>query len=46
MIEHSKSVRMGVNKSLMVVDMPFESYRNKIEALKNARKITKSQRWR
>ena len=42
MIEHSKSVRMGVNKSLMVVDMPFESYRNKIEALKNARKIIKA----
>ena len=34
MIEHSKSVRMGVNKSLMVVDMPYKSYRNKIEALK------------
>ena len=42
MIEHAKSVRMGVNKSLMVVDMPFESYRNKIEALKNARKIIKA----
>ena len=42
MIEHSKSVRMGVNKSLMVVDMPYKSYRNKIEALKNARKIIKA----
>ena len=42
MIEHSKSVRMGVNKSLMVVDMPYKSYRNKIEALRNARKIIKA----
>ena len=39
MIEHSKSVRMGVRKSLMVVDMPHNSYRNSREALKNAKKI-------
>jgi len=39
MIEHSKSVRMGVKKSLMVVDMPFNTYRNTKEALKNAKKI-------
>ena len=39
MIEHSKSVRMGVKKSLMVVDMPYNTYRNSKEALKNARKI-------
>ena len=39
MIEHSKSVRMGVVKSLMVVDMPYNTYRNPKEALKNARKI-------
>ena len=39
MIEHSKSVRMGVKKSLMVVDMPYNTYRNKPEALKNAKKI-------
>jgi 3-methyl-2-oxobutanoate hydroxymethyltransferase len=39
MIEHSKSVRMGVRKSLMVVDMPHNSYRNSKEALKNAKKI-------
>ena len=39
MIEHSKSVRMGVKKSLMVVDMPHNTYRNPKEALKNARKI-------
>ena len=25
MIEHSKSVRMGIRKSLMVVDMPFQT---------------------
>jgi 3-methyl-2-oxobutanoate hydroxymethyltransferase len=39
MIEHSKSVRMGVSKSLMVVDMPYNTYRNTKEALKNAKKI-------
>ena len=39
MIEHSKSVRMGVKKSLMVVDMPYETYRNPNEALKNAKKV-------
>ena len=41
MIEHSKSVRKGVKKSLMVVDMPYNTYRNKSEALKNAKKIIK-----
>jgi 3-methyl-2-oxobutanoate hydroxymethyltransferase len=39
MIEHSKSVRMGVKKSLMVVDMPYNTYRNPKEALINAKKI-------
>ena len=41
MIEHSKSVRQGIKKSLMVVDMPYNTYRNKSEALKNAKKIIK-----
>ena len=39
MIEHSKSVRMGIKKSLMVVDMPHNTYRNSSEALRNAKKI-------
>jgi len=39
MIEHSKSVRMGIKKALMVVDMPYNTYRNPKEALKNAKKI-------
>ncbi len=39
MIEHSKSVRMGIQKSLMVVDMPHNTYRNPKEALKNAKRI-------
>ena len=39
MIDHSKSVRMGIKKSLMVVDMPYNTYRNPKEALKNAKKI-------
>ena len=41
MIEHSKSVRQGIKKSLMVVDMPYNTYRNKKEALLNAKKIIK-----
>jgi 3-methyl-2-oxobutanoate hydroxymethyltransferase len=39
MIEHSKSVKMGIKKSLMVVDMPHNTYRNSSEALKNAKMI-------
>ena len=39
MIEHSKSVRMGTKKSLMVVDMPYRTYLNKKEALKNTIKV-------
>tara|TARA_B100000674_G_scaffold452901_1_gene424797 strand:+ start:67 stop:840 length:774 start_codon:yes stop_codon:yes gene_type:complete len=39
MINHSKSVRLGVKKSLMVVDMPFKTYNTKNVALKNAKKI-------
>ncbi len=41
MIEHSKSARQGIKKSLMVVDMPYQTYRNKKEALRNAKKIIK-----
>ena len=41
MIEHSKSVRLGIKKSLMVVDMPYKTYKNKKIALKNAKKIIK-----
>ena len=39
MINHSKSVRKGITKSLMVVDMPYNTYRNKSEALKNCKKV-------
>jgi len=41
MINHSKSVRLGVKKSLMVVDMPYKTYETNISALKNAKKIIK-----
>ena len=41
MIEHSKSVRMGIKKSLMIVDMPHNTYRNPKEALRNAKLIMK-----
>ena len=41
MINHSKSVRQGIKKSLMVVDMPYKTYETNISALKNAKKIVK-----
>ena len=41
MIEHAKSVRLGIKKSLMIVDMPYKTYRNKYEALRNCKKIMK-----
>ena len=41
MIEHSKSARLGIKNSLMVVDMPYRTYKNKTEALRNAKKIIK-----
>ena len=39
MIEHSRSVKMGIKKSLMVVDMPYNTYLNSKMAIKNAKKI-------
>ena len=41
MIEHAKSVRMGIDKSLMVFDMPYNTYKDKKTALFNAKKIIK-----
>ena len=41
MINHSKSVRLGVQKSLMVVDMPYKTYDTSVTALKNSKKIMK-----
>jgi len=41
MIKHSCSVKKGVKKALMVVDMPYQTYKNKSQALKNAKKIIK-----
>jgi len=43
-IQHSLSVKKGMKKSLMVVDMPKGSYENKKQALKNARLIIKKTR--
>ena len=36
-IQHALSVKLGVKKSLLVVDMPKGSYNNSNAALKNAR---------
>ena len=41
MLEHTKSVRMGVKKSLLIIDLPYNTYRNKSEALKNSKKAIK-----
>ena len=41
MIDHSKSVRLGVKKSLMVVDMPFNTYRSNLSAYNNAKRVIK-----
>ena len=41
MINHSKSVRLGVEKSIMVVDMPYNTYRNPREALRNVKLVMK-----
>ena len=40
-IQHALSVKLGVKKSLLVVDMPKGSYRNPNIALKNAKLILK-----
>ena len=40
-IQHTISVKMGIKKSLLVVDMPKGTYKNKISAEKNARKVIK-----
>ena len=41
-INHAKSVKKGISKSILVIDMPYQTYRNKKEAYKNAKKIIKS----
>ncbi len=40
-IQHSISVRKGIKKSLLVVDMPKGSYKNPLQAKKNAQLIFK-----
>ena len=42
MINHAKSVKKGISKSVLVIDMPYQTYRNKKEAYNNAKKIIKS----
>ena len=41
MINHARSVTLGTKKSLVVVDMPKNSYKNPKQALKNAKLILK-----
>ena len=42
MIKHSKSARLGISNSLMIVDMPFNTYNNPTQALNNCKKIIDS----
>ena len=42
MINHGKSVKKGISKSILVIDMPYKTYRNKQEAYMNAMKIIKA----
>ena len=39
MIRHAKIVKKNTKKSLVVVDMPYNSYTNKLKAYKNARRL-------
>ena len=41
MINHAKSVKLGTKKSLLVVDMPKNSYKTPNQAVKNAKLILK-----
>lgn len=41
MIHHAKAVRRGIKKTLMVVDMPHKSYKDKMTAVKNAKRLVK-----
>ncbi len=44
MVQHALSVRLGVKKALLVVDMPKGSYNKESQALKNAKIIIKKTR--
>ena len=41
MIAHSRSVKLGAKKNLVLVDMPYKTYQNKFDAYVNANKIMK-----
>ncbi len=41
MINHARSVKLGIQKSLFVVDMPKDTYKSPKQALKNAKYILK-----
>ena len=42
MLLHGKAVRKFVKRSLLVLDMPYNTYLNKFSAYKNAKKILRS----
>ena len=41
MINHAQSVKQGITKSLFVVDLPFNTYKNSKQSIKNAKRVIK-----
>ena len=41
MINHGKAVKLGIKKSLFVIDMPKDTYKKPLQAIKNAKMIIK-----
>ena len=41
MMLHAKAVKRGTKKSLVVFDMPYKTYTNKMNAYKNAKRVIK-----
>ena len=40
MLHHTRAVRRGVKDALLLVDMPFNSYHNAVQAVENALRLT------
>ena len=41
MIGHANSVKLGIKKALLVVDLPINTYKNSSQSIKNAKKVIK-----
>ena len=38
-INHARSVKKGISKSILVIDMPYQTYKNKKQAYKNVKRV-------